>query len=126
MRKIAIAMDDENGLKGQVAQHFGRCPYYCFSNVNDEGSVENEESLPNPYFTQHVPGVVPQFIHDNHADVIIAGGMGPRAISMFHNLGIDVVTGAIGEAGLVLQAYLEGKLSGVVPCAHDHKDSCGD
>ena len=51
---------------------------------------------------------------------MIAGGMGPKAIDMFSNFGIEVVTGAIGNTGNVLQAYLGGEISGVEPCKHDH------
>jgi predicted Fe-Mo cluster-binding NifX family protein len=57
--------------------------------------------------------------------VIIAGGMGPRAIEMFHGFGIDVATGATGTVSTVLGAYLRGEHRGVVPCAHDHPESCG-
>jgi predicted Fe-Mo cluster-binding NifX family protein len=68
---------------------------------------------------------VPEFVHDLEANVIIAGGMGPRAIDMFHGFGIDVATGLTGEIEKVLRAYLSGEHRGVMPCAHDHPDSCG-
>jgi len=123
MKKIAIAMDDGNGLKGQVSQHFGRCPFYTFVDLDEENNVIAEKIEQNPFFNQHQPGVVPKFIHDQGADVIIAGGMGPRAIELFHSYGIDVVTGAIGQAERVLSAYFEGSLSGVFPCSHSN-DQC--
>jgi hypothetical protein len=43
---------------------------------------------------------------------------------MFHGFGIDVATGATGAVEEVLAAYLRGEHRGVVPCAHDHPNSC--
>ena len=71
--------------------------------------------------------MVPKFISEQGTNVMIAGGMGPRAIDMFSNFGIEVVTGAIGNVGNVLKAYLQGEISGVEPCKHDHPgdhDNC--
>ena len=82
--------------------------------------------MTNPHFNAHKPGVLPEFVRDLGANVIIAGGMGPRAIDMFHGYGIDVATGTVGAVAAVVEAYLRGEHRGVVPCAHDHPDSCGE
>ncbi len=123
-RLIAIAAEDARGFEGQVSAHFGRCPYYVLAEV--EGTMATvSRVVPNPHFGEHRPGMMPRFIHDLGADVIIAGGMGPRAIDMFHGFGMDVATGAVGSVEEVIGAYLRGEHRGVVPCAHDHPDSCG-
>ena len=119
MRRIALACEDNQGLSGQISQHFGRCPYYLIVDVEGD-EIKRTDSVDNPYYNNHVPGMVPQFINEQGAKVMIAGGMGPRAIDMFGNLGIEVVTGAIGNVGNVLQAYLKGEISGVEPCEHDY------
>jgi predicted Fe-Mo cluster-binding NifX family protein len=119
VKKIALACEDNQGLNGQMSQHFGRCPSYLVVDV--EGSeVKKSEVVENPYYSNHIPGKVPQFIKEQGAQVMIAGGMGPKAIDMFTTFGIEVVTGAIGNVGNVLQAYLRGEISGVEPCKHDH------
>ena len=119
MKKIALACEDNQGLDGQISQHFGRCPYYLLVEVEGD-EIKKKDIVNNPYYENHVPGVVPQFISEQGANVMIAGGMGPRAIDLFSNLGIEVVTGAVGNTGNVLQAYLKGEISGVEPCKHDH------
>ena len=119
MRKIALACEDNQGLSGQISQHFGRCPSYLIVDV-EGNEVKQSEVVENPYYTNHIPGKVPQFIKEQEVQVMIAGGMGPRAIDMFNTFGIEVVTGAIGNAGNVLQAYLQGEITGVEPCNHDH------
>jgi predicted Fe-Mo cluster-binding NifX family protein len=121
---VAIASEDERGLDGEVSAHFGRCPFYVLAEVDADTVVESR-MVSNPYCNAHRPGVVPQFVRNTGADVIIAGGMGPRAIDMFHGFGMDVATGVVGNVGRVLEAYLSGEHRGVVPCAHDHPDSCG-
>ena len=119
MKKIALACEDKQGLNGQISQHFGRCPSYLMVDVEDN-EVKKSEVVENPYYSNHIPGKVPQFIKEQGAQVMIAGGMGPKAIDMFTTFGIEVVTGAIGNTGNVLQAYLGGEISGVEPCKHDH------
>jgi predicted Fe-Mo cluster-binding NifX family protein len=119
VKKIALACEDNQGLGGQVSQHFGRCPCYLIVDVEGD-DIQKTNIVDNPYYNNHVPGKVPQFIMEQGAHVMIAGGMGPRAIDMFSNLGIEVVTGAVGNTGNVLQAYLRGEISGVEPCKHDH------
>lgn len=126
MKKIALACEDNKGLNDQISQHFGRCPSYLIVDVEGE-EVKKSDIISNPYYDNHVPGMVPKFISEQGANVMIAGGMGPRAIDMFSNFGIEVVTGAIGNVGNVLKAYLQGEISGVEPCKHDHPgdhDNC--
>jgi predicted Fe-Mo cluster-binding NifX family protein len=126
VKKIALACEDNQGLDGQISQHFGRCPYYLLVEV--EGSeIKKTDAVDNPYYDDHIPGMVPKFINEQGVNVMVAGGMGPRAIDMFSNFGIEVVTGAVGNTGNVLQAYLKGEISGVEPCKHDHPgdhDNC--
>ena len=124
MKKIALACEDNQGLNGQISQHFGRCPYYLLVEV-EEKEIKNTEVVSNPYYNNHVPGKVPTFINQQGANVMVAGGMGPRAIDMFASFGIEVVTGAVGNTGNVLQAYLKGEISGVEPCKHDHPEGHG-
>jgi predicted Fe-Mo cluster-binding NifX family protein len=123
-RTIAIAAEDEKGLDGEVSHHFGRCAAYTLAEVQG-GKVISTRVQPNPFVAAHQPGQMPVFIRDLGANVILAGGMGPRAVDMFHQFGIEVATGAVGRVGSVLEAYLEGKVKGIVPCSHDHPDSCG-
>ncbi|MCX5906216.1 MAG: NifB/NifX family molybdenum-iron cluster-binding protein [Deltaproteobacteria bacterium] len=122
--RIAFASEDKQGLDGEVSMHFGRCPYYTFLEV-EEGKVKTWKVVDNPYFGNHEPGKVPEFIHSQEAKVMIAGGMGPRAIEFFDGYGIEAVTGAVGKTKDVLDAYLRGDLRGAGGCHHDHPDSCG-
>lgn len=124
MKRIAFACEENKGLKSEMSGHFGRCPYFMMVDV-DGKEVKKVDPIENPYFNGHVPGAVPEFINKQSVNVMIAGGMGPKAIDMFHGFGIEVATGVGGTVENVLKAYLDGKVSGTAACVHDHTDSCG-
>jgi len=128
MAKIAFSSQDNLGLDGQMSGHFGRCPFYTLVDVED-GKIQNVSVVENPFYNSHEPGQVPAFIHTQNADVMIAGGMGPMAINLFNNYGIEVVTGYMGTVSDVLNAYLKGEAKGASGCAdhegHDHEHHHG-
>jgi predicted Fe-Mo cluster-binding NifX family protein len=70
---------------------------------------------------------VPGFIREQGADVMLTGGMGRRAISLFEQYGVQAVTGASGTVRRSLEQYLGGALQGAQPCresvehAHEHE-----
>ena len=60
--RIAVSADKDSGLEAPVSPHFGRCPYYALVDLEGE-AVTSVKTVPNPYYPDHVPGVVPEFIH---------------------------------------------------------------
>ncbi len=115
MVRIAISVDDSNGLSSVCSPHFGRCPYFALVDV--EGcDAQAIEMVPNPYYPNHEPGQVPGFVHSHGAQVMLTGGMGGRAIAFFQQYGIEPVTGATGTVRHALEAYLGGSLSGAASC----------
>ena len=114
--KIALATDDNMGLDAVLSHHFGRCPYYVVVNVDDK-EVKDVEAVKNPFYESHgQTGEVPSFIQSLGADVIISGGMGPKAIGFFQQLGIQAFTGASGIVRDVVRDYISGKIDGAAPC----------
>jgi len=113
--RIAISVETNNGLDSAVAFHFGRCPYYAFVDV-EENEVQAVEILDSPFFNNHQPNMVPPFIKEHNADVMLSGGMGRRAVSLFQELAIKAATGAEGTIQTALKSYLGGELSVAAPC----------
>jgi len=120
MKKIVLTANDKLGLDGTMAMHFGHCPYYVVAHVHEDNRVEKAEVLDNPYLNGHQPGQIPQFIKSLGADVMIAGGMGAKAIEWFERLGIEAITGAREGVGATLDAYLAGAMAGAAGCHHEH------
>ncbi len=129
--RIAFAADTNEGLDSTISAHFGRCPYYVFVDVED-GEVRNVEVTENPFYYDHgAPGQVPGFIANRGVDVMVSGGMGPRAIGFFEQLGVQAATGASGRVRDVLKAYLRHELQGAEPCdehsaEHDLAQEAGE
>ena len=124
--RVAISADDSNGLDSVVSPHFGRCPYYVLVDL-DGREVSRVSAVENPYYGHHQPGQVPGFIQSQGGDVMLAGGMGQRAIGFFQQYGIQAVTGASGTVRHALEQYLGGVLQGAEPCResikHAHEDA---
>jgi len=118
MIKIAIASENE-----KVTEHFGHCSNFNIFEAENNQIVKNE-SIANP---GHRPGFLPNFLNDIGVNVIISGGMGGGAIDIFNEKGIEVITGATGEAKAAAEAYLKGTLksTGSVCHEHQHHGECG-
>jgi len=121
--RIAISADNKQGLDSVVSPHFGRCPHYVLVDVEGR-DVTGIQEVDSPFYGHHQPGQVPGFIHSLGADVMLAGGMGGRAIMFFQQFGIEGVTGAYGTVRQSVERYLGGQLKGAAPCkesqAHGH------
>jgi len=116
--RVAIAAENNNGINSLVRGHFGDAPFFVLADVIGD-QVSQVEVVQNPYHHNHQPGQVPQFLQQQGANVVLAGGMGHRAITFFDGFGIQVATGATGTAAQALNAFLSGELRGAAPCAHD-------
>lgn len=73
----------------------------------------------------HEPGLLPRWLQEQGVRVIIAGGMGQRALSLFDEKGITVKSGPAGKtADELARLFLEGRLlSGPTACGH-HAHAC--
>ena len=123
-RTLAIAAMDDGGLDAEVSGHFGRCPWYVVVGLSD-GELGEPRVVSTAGAGPHTPGSMPAFVGDLGADVVLAGGMGPKALRLFEGMGIEVATGARGTVREAAAAFVSGELTGTRPCAHDHADGCG-
>ncbi len=106
--RIAIATD-----KGYISEHFGRCPEYTIVDIEGK-EIKNKELVQNP---GHEPGRIPAFLNEKSVKVIVAGGMGPRAVELFSEYQIEVIIGATGPVEKAIAEYISGALkSGQTTC----------
>jgi predicted Fe-Mo cluster-binding NifX family protein len=123
--RIAVSADNRQGLDSVVSPHFGRCPHYILVDVEGH-DVTGIQEVDSPFYGHHQPGQVPGFIHSLGADVMLAGGMGGRAIMFFQEYGIEGVTGAYGTVRQSVERYLGGQLKGAAPCKESQEHGHGD
>jgi ATP-binding protein involved in chromosome partitioning len=111
--KIAVPMTG-----GVLSAHFGHCEQFLLVEIDLDGKTIGRRQLLTP--PAHEPGVFPQWLHGQGANVIIAGGMGSRAQSLFQQHGIKVVVGASGgDPSRLVRDFLDGQLvTGANACDH--------
>lgn len=102
--------------RGVLCQHFGHCEQFAVMQVQ-QGKIDSLELLTPP---PHEPGVFPRWLGDLGVNLIIAGGMGQRALNFLAQGGIKVITGAPDlEPETLIKEYLSGTLdSGLNVCDH--------
>ena len=102
--------------EGKLCSHFGHCEQFAL--VETESGKIRGTTLHTP--PAHEPGVLPKWLHELGAQVIIAGGMGSRAQQLFVENGIKVINGApMDPPELLVNQYLSGILeTGDNVCDH--------
>jgi predicted Fe-Mo cluster-binding NifX family protein len=103
---------------GMVSMHFGHCDEFVLFGVNkDTKQIISTKVLSAP---PHEPGVLPKWLHEKGANLIITGGMGSRAQQLFAQHDVKVVIGVKSEEPVTaVQAYLAGTLqTGTNICDH--------
>lgn len=111
--RIAIPITD-----GKLSAHFGHCEQFVLVDVNEQTrEIAKVTKLQPPV---HQPGVLPRWLGEQKADVIIAGGMGQRAQQLFAQNNIKVIVGAPNQSVEELSsAYLDNTLkTGDNVCDH--------
>jgi len=68
----------------------------------------------------HEPGLLPAWLADQGANLVLAGGMGTRAIQLFADRDIEVIVGAPAlEPEALAGGYLAGEIgAGANACDH--------
>lgn len=103
--KVAVPMHE-----GKLSPHFGRCAEVALIDVDPQSkAILNSRTIPTP---PHEPGRFPVWLRAQGADVVIAGGMGQRALQLLDQSGVTVIMGAPSEpADAVVTAWLHGRLT---------------
>ena len=115
--KIAIAAQGE-----KVSAHFGHCEGFLVYKTTGE-EVLSKTKVSNP---GHKPGFLPVFLDGMGVELIVAGGMGEHAQTLFKQNNIAVITGATGDCDIIVADYLKGQLesSNSVCKEHMHSGDC--
>ena len=114
-KNMKIAIPTAGGV---LCMHFGHCEQFAFVSVDQEKKEVLGVEFLNP--PPHEPGVLPRWVAEQGAKLVIAGGMGARAQSLFTEQGVQVVVGAMGgKPEEIVKAYLDGNLEvGQNVCDH--------
>jgi len=93
----------------RLSQHFGHCESFRFYHTDKDGEISLIRNLTPP---PHEPGVLPKWLAQEGANVIITGGMGMHAQNLFNQYDIKVVLGAeSGDPECIVKEWLNGTLA---------------
>jgi predicted Fe-Mo cluster-binding NifX family protein len=102
--------------EGVLCAHFGHCQQFAIIDTKDGQIKDKKLHTPPP----HEPGVLPKWLAELGVKVVIAGGMGRRALGLFSEKGIEVTVGAPSSSPeSLVEQYLQGSLiTGQNICDH--------
>lgn len=114
-RHLKIAVPLQNG---KVSGHFGHPDFFSLVSVDASSGQILGEALRTP--PPHEPGRLPLWLTEQGVNVVLASGIGQRAVSLLESQGIEVQTGVPHlSTSEVVQLWLEGKLgTGGNTCDH--------
>lgn len=110
--RICVPTEGSGGLDDRVGEHFGRSPTYTIYDT-ETGEVE---VLPNTSEHMGGMGLPAELLAQAGVDVVLCAGLGPRAMALLSQYGIEVYTGASGTVREAIQAWQAGRLTGAEPC----------
>lgn len=115
--KIIVAIPVLDNL---LSEHFGHCDNFIFYEII-ANKVANTKSMTPP---PHQPGVIPSWLAENGVNVVIACGIGQKAVDILYQHNVDVKKGVVKDfPDAIIQKWIFGELesSGEI-CTHDHSD----
>ncbi len=115
--KIVIPTNNKKGLEDTVAEHFGRCLTYTF--LNEKGEVV--EIIDNT--SEHTGGIglPPELMKKHGANILLCKDLGPRALTLCSQLGIDVY---VNQAETVKEIFKMWKNNKIKKAGEE--DVCGE
>jgi len=117
--KIVIPTNSKKGLDDKIADHFGRCSTYTF--IDEKGNllkiIEN--------VSEHGGGVVlpPELMKEHGANVLLCRELGPRALNLCRELGIEVYVSQAETVKEIFEMWQNNKLklAGAEDACEEHK-----
>ncbi len=116
--KIAVTFEN-----GQVFQHFGHTEQFKLYEVED-GKIVSAEVIDTNGSGHEA---LADFLAARGVKALVCGGIGDGAQAALSTAGIEICSGAAGEADAAVEAYLRGDLTsaGVNCDHHDHDHEAG-
>ncbi|PIV57155.1 hypothetical protein COY52_10425 [Candidatus Desantisbacteria bacterium CG_4_10_14_0_8_um_filter_48_22] len=119
--KVGVTLEDEKGLLGNVAQHFGQCKYFFLANIEDN-KIKDSSVVPNTVAHGGGGCVVVGELLKYKVTHIIAGSMGLNAQNKLAQAGVKIF-GYSGRVNDAIDELLKGKLGGLEAC-REHGGEC--
>ena len=116
--RIVVPVQDESGLNALLSEHFGRAPYFAVIDLEEDGQVSNQRTVPN--VSEHFGGTgrPPDRILQLQPTALITYGIGPRALRIFQGAMVAVLRANASTVKDVVSAYNNGQLQELTEGCH--------
>jgi predicted Fe-Mo cluster-binding NifX family protein len=119
--RIAIPVENQDGLNAPIAEHFGRAPFFAIVDLDEKGKVASVKTEANT--GEHHGGT--GHPHENllalNPNVIVAYGMGPGGLASFQNAEVNVLKATAKTVEESVAQFKAGKLEKLTGgCEHAH------
>ena len=117
-----LPVEDATGINAEVAQHFGRAPYFAIVELDESQKSPKVKIEPNK--SEHMGGASGHS-HESFLalkpDIVIVYSMGPGALNTFLGAGVTVLAATALTVEGNIESFKEGKLKKLaVGCEHAH------
>ena len=103
---------------GVLSPHFGHCEQFALIDADEEKkTIIQKEFVNSP---EHQPGLLPVWLAEKNVLMVLAGGMGDMAQTLFRENNINVMVGVVeSDPEKAVLNYLNGSLAtGENVCDH--------
>ena len=114
--KLAVTYDN-----GAVFQHFGKTEYFKVYEVED-GAILSAKVIGTEGAGHEA---LADFLAAQGIDIVICGGLGDGAQAALAEAGIEVISGARGDADEAAEAFLDGALASAGANCDHHDEEAG-
>jgi len=117
--KIVIPTNNKEGLNDKIAEHFGYCKTYTF--LDEKGKVV--EIIDNTSEHMGGTGLPPELMKKHGADILLCKGLGPRALNLCQELGIEVYVCQAETVKEIFEMWKNNKIekAGTEDVCEEHK-----
>ena len=117
--KIVIPVVDESGLEARISEHFGRTPFFAVIDLDENGQITGQKTVPNAGEHFGGGGRRADFILNLKPNVIISYGMGPRGLSIYQSKRVAVLKANSPKVKDVIMAYNKNTLEELTEGCHE-------
>ncbi len=120
-KRIVIPTENKSGLEANLAQHFGRAPYYTIVELDEKNNNVGIRTEVNK--GEHVGGTGHPHEHllALEPNIFVVQGMGPGCLSSLQDAGIIVLKATGTTVKQIVESFKEGKLNSLEgACEHAH------
>jgi predicted Fe-Mo cluster-binding NifX family protein len=107
--------------QNRIDEHFGHCESFTIFTIDESKKITSRETFVPPAGCGCNSGIAPTLAQMG-VKLMLAGNMGPGAVNVLTDHGIQVVRGCSGDVEGVVESWLSGGLSdsGLTCCQHEH------